>query len=50
MRQSAVAQQYGLQAVWELPTQLAVDAANRFMRANSVTGILVLLYLGVDEL
>jgi Pretoxin HINT domain len=43
MRQSAVAQQYGLQAVWELPTQLAVDAANRFMRANSVTGILVRL-------
>ncbi|MFC5824753.1 RHS repeat-associated core domain-containing protein [Nonomuraea insulae] len=40
-RQSAVAQHYGLQAVWELPTTQAVAAANRFMGANGITGILV---------
>ncbi len=38
-RQSAVAQRYGLQAVWELPNQQALDAANRFLRSNNITGI-----------
>jgi len=42
-RQAAVAQHYGLKAVWELPTQKAVDAANRFLQSNSVNGISVRL-------
>jgi hypothetical protein len=42
-RQAAVARYYGLQAVWELPTPSAVNAANRFMRANNITGITVRL-------
>jgi hypothetical protein len=43
IRQVAVARHYGLQAVWELPTQQAVDAANRFMRAYNISGIQVRL-------
>jgi hypothetical protein len=42
-RQAAVARHYGLKAVWELPSQEAVDAANRFMHANNVNGISVRL-------
>jgi hypothetical protein len=42
-RQAAVAQYHGLEAVWEHPTQEAVDAANRFMRTNNITGITVRL-------
>ncbi len=42
-RQIAVAQHYGLQAVWELPTPEAVSAANRFMQSNKITGITVRL-------
>ena len=42
-RQAAVAQHYGLQAVWELPDQAAVNAANRFMQSNNITGITVRL-------
>ena len=42
-RQAAVARYYGLQAVWEFPTQDAVNAANRFMQTNNVTGITVRL-------
>ena len=42
-RQVAVAQHHGLQAVWELPSQRAVDAANRFMTANKIEGIVVRL-------
>jgi hypothetical protein len=42
-RQTAVAQYYGLEAVWELPTQEAVDAANRFMQTKNITGITVRL-------
>jgi len=42
-RQAAVAQHYGLTAVWELPTQEAVDAANRFMKSNDIKGITVRL-------
>ena len=38
-RQSAVAQHYGLQAVWELPNQQALDVANRFLQSKSITGI-----------
>jgi hypothetical protein len=43
-RQTAVAEHYGLNAVWELPTQEAVDAANRFLhQSNSIKGITVRL-------
>jgi hypothetical protein len=42
-RQAAVARHYGLTAVWELPTQEALDAANRFMRSNNIEGIVVRL-------
>ncbi|MGQ0799431.1 MAG: RHS repeat-associated core domain-containing protein, partial [Pseudomarimonas sp.] len=42
-RQVAVAQHHGLQAVWELPSQRAVDAANRFMTTNEIDGITVRL-------
>ncbi len=41
VRQSTVTRHYGFEAVWELPTQKAVDAANRFMRINGITGIKV---------
>ena len=41
--QAAVAQHYGLQAVWELPNPAAVSAANRFMQSNNITGITVRL-------
>jgi RHS repeat-associated protein len=40
-RQVAVAEYYGLNVVWELPTQNAVNAANRFMISNGVNGITV---------
>jgi hypothetical protein len=40
-RQAAVARRYGLQAVWELPNQTAVDAANRFLQRNNISDILV---------
>jgi RHS repeat-associated protein len=40
-RQAAVAQHYGLQAVWELPTPKAVSAAERFLNVNSISGIVV---------
>ncbi len=43
MRQAAVARHYGLTAVWELPTTEAVAAANRFMQANNIEGIVVRL-------
>ncbi len=42
-RQAAVAQYYRLQAVWEFPTQDAVNAANRFMQTNNIAGITVRL-------
>jgi RHS repeat-associated protein len=42
-RQAAVAQHYGLNAVWEMKTAEAVEAANRFMRANKIEGITVRL-------
>jgi RHS repeat-associated protein len=42
-RQVAVAQHYGLQAVWELPNPEAVSAANRFMQFYQITGITVRL-------
>jgi len=42
-RQVRVAQHYGLQAVWELPTPQAVDAANRFLETNKISGISVRL-------
>ena len=38
-RQSAVAKHYCLKAVWELPDQKALDAANRFLQSNNITGI-----------
>lgn len=40
-RQAAIAQHYGLQAVWELPTPQAVAAAHRFMQINEISGITV---------
>ena len=43
LRQAAVSRHYGLTAVWEMPTQEAVDAANRFMKSNSIEGIIVRL-------
>jgi len=42
-RKAAVAQHHGLQAVWELPDAKAVEAANRFMKANKIVGITVRL-------
>jgi hypothetical protein len=42
-RQLAVANHYGLRAVWELPTPQAIDAANRFLQANRISGIVVRL-------
>jgi RHS repeat-associated protein len=39
IRQAAVARHYHLQAVWELPTQAALEAAQRFIRANNISGI-----------
>jgi hypothetical protein len=38
-RQAAVARHYGLRAVWELPTQDALEAANRFLKSNNLNGI-----------
>jgi RHS repeat-associated protein len=38
-RQVAVARHYGLKVVWELPTQQAVEAANRFLSTNNIRGI-----------
>jgi hypothetical protein len=43
VRQAAVAKHHSLQAVWELPNQDAVNAANRFMRTNNITDIRVRL-------
>ena len=43
IRQAAVARYYSLQAVWELPTPNAVNAANRFIQSNNITGIRVRL-------
>jgi RHS repeat-associated protein len=40
-RQVAVARHYGLQVVWELPTQQSVEAANRFLKTNRISGITV---------
>ncbi len=40
-RQAAVAQYYGLQAIWEFPTQVAAEAGSRFMQANNITGITI---------
>jgi hypothetical protein len=40
-RQAAVAKHYNLQVVWELPTQPAADAANRFLQSNKINGIAV---------
>jgi hypothetical protein len=42
-RQAAVARHFGLQAVYELPTPAAVNAANRFMKINNIEGITVRL-------
>lgn len=42
-RQAAVAEYYGLKAVWELPSKAAVEAANRFLMANGISGITVRL-------
>lgn len=40
-RQVEVASHYGLQVVWQLPTESAVAAANRFMTVNNITEITV---------
>jgi hypothetical protein len=41
VRQAAVAQHYHLTVVWEFPTQVAVEAANRFLKANNISNITV---------
>jgi hypothetical protein len=40
-RQVAVANHFGLQAVWELPNSTAAAAANRFMEKFGITDIVV---------
>ncbi|MFL6247287.1 MAG: Ig-like domain-containing protein [Thermoanaerobaculia bacterium] len=40
-RQVSVARHYGLQVVWELPTPQALEAANRFLKTNNISGITV---------
>jgi hypothetical protein len=40
-RQVAVARHHGLQVVWELPTPQALEAANRFLKTNNISGITV---------
>lgn len=42
-RQAAVAKHFRLEAVYELPTPEAVNAANRFMKVNNIEGITVRL-------